>query len=61
MPRVTIRSIAAAKEDRNQLVAKASAKASEFLQQSDRVLVVYSNQTASLYYEGPPPPTKVRA
>jgi hypothetical protein len=61
MPRLTIRSIAARTEDRKQLMERVSAKASDILQQSDRVLVVYSNSRANLYYEGAPPPTKVRA
>ncbi|MBZ4423053.1 hypothetical protein [Myxococcus sp. RHSTA-1-4] len=41
------------------LVRKATEKASDLLEQSDRVLVVYGKSSASIYYEGdgaPPGP-----
>lgn len=34
------------------LVRKATEKASDLLEQSDRVLVVYEKGSASIYYEG---------
>jgi hypothetical protein len=44
------------------LVRKATETAGDLLTQSDRVLVVYGKQTASIYYEGSElPPSLPRA
>ncbi|WP_164018749.1 hypothetical protein [Pyxidicoccus trucidator] len=53
MPVVTVR--AGSKQRPAQfdaLVRKATEKASDLLEQSDRVLVVYEKGSASIYYEG---------
>ncbi|WP_164000898.1 hypothetical protein [Pyxidicoccus caerfyrddinensis] len=53
MPVVTVR--AGSKQRSGEfdaLVRKATEKASDLLEQSDRVLVVYKKGSASIYYEG---------
>ncbi|MFP2908312.1 hypothetical protein ACLESD_25320 [Pyxidicoccus sp. 3LFB2] len=53
MPVVTVR--AGSKQrpvEFDALVRKATEKASDLLEQSDRVLVVYEKGSASIYYEG---------
>jgi hypothetical protein len=51
MPRVTIKSPAAARLDRRALMQRASEKASDILRETERVLVVYAGTSASLYYD----------
>ncbi|MBZ4401627.1 hypothetical protein OWM54_37720 [Myxococcus sp. MISCRS1] len=53
MPVVTVRASSKQSSGRfDTLVRKATEKASDLLEQSDRVLVVYEKGCASIYYEG---------
>ncbi|MFY1825573.1 hypothetical protein ACN47A_06655 [Myxococcus fulvus] len=53
MPVVTVRASSKQSSERfDTLVRKATEKASDLLEQSDRVLVVYEKGCASIYYEG---------
>lgn len=53
MPVVTVRAGSKQRSGTfDTLVRKATAKASDLLEQGGRVLVVYEKETASIYYEG---------
>ncbi|QSQ25274.1 hypothetical protein JY651_10240 [Pyxidicoccus parkwayensis] len=53
MPVVTVRARTKQRSvEFDALVRKATEKASDLLEQSDRVLVVYGKGSASIYYEG---------
>jgi hypothetical protein len=53
MPVVTVRAGSKQRSGAfDALVRKATEKASDLLEQSDRVLVVYEKGSASIYYEG---------
>lgn len=59
MPVVTVRaSSKSGPAQLDSLVRKVTQKTSGLLEENDRVLVVYGNGQASLYYEGAPPPAR---
>ncbi|MHB8875507.1 MAG: hypothetical protein ACYC8T_17625 [Myxococcaceae bacterium] len=61
-PVLVIKAKAGSPSQLEELRALANETASGLLEdQSDRVLVVYENQAASIYYEGAPAPAPVRA